>query len=325
MERRRAFIEYASILKEAEEWLDAGYRGSAREMPVRPPAGREPKDPPVRGVGGGTQATASPTFGRVTGRIDAPAAVSPAFPRAAGRVDSPGVPGASGEADYPAAPDGSGGDLPISPGFSAFSRGEGGEGGGAELRPGSPDAAELSRIASEIRDCRKCNLHLTRENTVPGFGPADCLLMVITPAPGDSAAEGDSPLPPFEDEYLGKWLTALELRPGRDVFITPAVKCRTPGGRPPAPGESAACAGYLHRQYRAAAPRAVLALGASACGSLTGSPADFPALVGRDWNWGGVPALVLWTPAEVLANPARLRSPVWESLKRLKAAWNALS
>ena len=305
MERRRAFTEYASILKEAEEWLDAGYRGSAREMPVRLPAGREPKDPPEKGGRGGTQATASPTFGRVTGRIDAP-----------------GVPAASGEADYPAAPGGSRGDLPISPGFSAFARGEG---GGAELRPGSPDAAELSRIASEIRDCRNCNLHLTRENTVPGFGAADCLLMVITPAPGDSASEGDSPLPPFEDEYLGKWLTALELRPGRDVFITPAVKCRTPGGRPPAPGESAACAGYLHRQYRAAAPRAVLALGASACGSLTGSPADFPALVGRDWNWGGVPALVLWTPAEVLANPARLRSPVWESLKRLKAAWNALS
>lgn len=303
MERRRAFTEYASILKEAEEWLDAGYRGSAREMPVRLPDGREPKDPSVRGE-------------------RTPAAAPSAFGRAAGRIDAPGVPAASGEADYPAAPGGSRGDLPISPGFSAFARGEG---GGAELRPGSPDAAELSRIASEIRDCRNCSLNLTRENTVPGFGPADCLLMVITPAPADSAAEGDSPLPPFEDEYLGKWLTALELRPGRDVFITPAVKCRTPGGRPPAPGESAACAGYLHRQYRAAAPRAVLALGASACGSLTGSPADFPALVGRDWNWGGVPALVLWTPAEVLANPARLRSPVWESLKRLKAAWNALS
>ena len=249
-------------------------------------------------------------------------------------TDSPGVPADSGEADYPAAPGGSREDFPVSPGFSAFAaafRGAGGGYGRGEAgppgmgRPVSSDSAELPRIAAEIRDCRNCSLNLTRENTVPGFGPADCLLMVITPAPADSAAEGDSPLPPFEDEYLGKWLTALELRPGRDVFITPAVKCRTPGGRPPAPGESAACAGYLHRQYRAAAPRAVLALGASACGSLTGSPADFPALVGREWNWGGVPALVLWTPAEVLANPARLRSPVWESLKRLKAAWNALS
>ena len=306
MERRRAFTEYASILKEAEEWLDAGYRGSAREMPVRLPAGRESKDPPVRGEG-------------------APAAAPSAFGRAAGRIDAPGGSAASGEADYPAAPGGSRGGVPVSPGFSAFTGGERGAGGGAAPVPGSPDAAELSRIASEIRDCRNCSLNLTRENTVPGFGPAGCLLMVITPAPADSAAEGDSPLPPFEDEYLGKWLTALELRPGRDVFITPAVKCRTPGGRPPAPGESAACAGYLHRQYRAAAPRAVLALGAAACGSLTGSPADFPALVGREWNWGGVPALVLWTPAEVLANPARLRSPVWESLKRLKAAWNALS
>ena len=282
MERRQAFIEYGAILKEVEEWLDGGYRGSAQEMPVRPPSLRKSTDSP--GVAAGAAGGSAVGSGA--------AGVSPAAFRGAG----------------------AGG---------GYGRGKAGPPGVGRLV--SSDSAELPRIAAEIRNCRNCNLHLTRENTVPGFGPADCLLMVITPAPGDSAAEGDSPLPPFEDEYLGKWLTALELRPGRDVFITPAVKCRTPGGRPPAPGESAACAGYLHRQYRAAAPRAVLALGASACGSLTGSPADFPALVGREWNWGGVPALVLWTPAEVLANPARLRSPVWESLKRLKAAWNVLS
>ena len=325
MERRQAFIEYGAILKEVEEWLDGGYRGSAEDMPVRPPALREPADSPGASASGPAGVTDSSAAAGAAGVSGAAAA----FGAGAGGAAAAGF---SGAAASPAALRGPGGPgasvVPDSPGVPGAAGRFGGPGaaGPPEVgRPASSDAAELPRIAAEIRECRDCNLHLTRENTVPGYGPADCLLMVITPAPGDSAAENDSPLPPFEHEYLWKWLTALELRPGPDVFITPAVKCRTPGGRPPLGTESAACAGYLHRQYRAAAPRAVLALGASACASLTGSPADFPALVGRQWNWGGVPALVLWTPAEVLANPARLRSPVWESLKRLKAAWNALS
>ena len=291
----------------------AGSGAAASPAAFKGPRG--PSGPSGAGAAGVTDSSAAAGAAGFSGAAASPAVApaalrGPGGPGASVVPDSPGVPGAAGRFGGPGA---------------AGPRGRG-EAGPPEVgRPASSDAAELPRIAAEIRECRDCNLHLTRENTVPGYGPADCLLMVVTPAPGDSAAENDSPLPPFEHEYLWKWLTALELRPGPDVFITPAVKCRTPGGRPPLGTESAACAGYLHRQYRAAAPRAVLALGASACASLTGSPADFPALVGRQWNWGGVPALVLWTPAEVLANPARLRSPVWESLKRLKAAWNALS
>lgn len=190
---------------------------------------------------------------------------------------------------------------------------------------GSPESSStLQQIAGEIAGCRNCNLYLIRQSTVPGIGSIGATLMIVTAPPSDGAGETDSPLPLYEIEYLGKWLTALGLQTGRDTFITPAVKCRTPGGRPPHPDESGACAGYLRRQYKEVKPRAILALGAAACGALTGNPADFPSLVGRDWTWGAVPALVLWTPAEVLANPGRLREPVWESLKRLKVAWNAV-
>jgi uracil-DNA glycosylase family 4 len=197
-----------------------------------------------------------------------------------------------------------------------------------EPRPPHPEdsasAADLVAIAAEAASCRACNLHLTRANTVPGIGGTDVTLMVITPPPADGAGEDMSPLAPYEAEYLGKWLTALGLNPATDMFITPAVKCRTPGGRPPSRAETESCSLFLRRQYKAVNPRAVLALGAAACGALTGDGSDFPSLVGRDWIWGSVPALVLWTPAEVLANPERLRKPVWDGLQRLKAAWNAV-
>lgn len=188
----------------------------------------------------------------------------------------------------------------------------------------STESSSLSMIADEIRNCQRCNLSLVRNNTVPGIGTQGALLMVVTAAPADSAREDMSPLAQHEQEYVEKWLRALDLNPQRDAFFTPAVKCRTPAGRPPEPEEAAACAPYIQRQFQSINPRAVLALGAAACGALTGSSREFPALVSREWLWGGVPALVLWTPSEVLANPKRLRKPVWEALQRLKVAWNAL-
>ena len=193
-----------------------------------------------------------------------------------------------------------------------------------QVEPGTGNAAALSDIAGDIRTCESCNLYLIRKNTVPGRGAAGARLMVVTPPPIEGAGEDSTPLSVHENTYLGKWLTALGLNLERDVFITPAVKCHTPGGRPPHTEEAASCAGYLRRQYEAVAPRAVLALGDGACGALSGDIRDFPILVGKGWTWGAVPALILWTPAEVLAHPARLRRPVWEALQRFKAAWDAL-
>jgi len=190
--------------------------------------------------------------------------------------------------------------------------------------PGSDfQTSSLKEIGVEISGCSGCNLYLTRQSTVPGVGVSAATLMIVTPPPSDAAGFDSVPLPPYEYEYLVKWLSALKLDPRQDIFITPAVKCRTPGGRPPHQEESEACAAFLRKQYKEVKPRAILALGDASCASLTGNPADFPSLVGRDWTWGSVPALVLWTPAEVLANP-RLRKPVWDSLQRLKAAWNAI-
>ena len=190
--------------------------------------------------------------------------------------------------------------------------------------PGSDDSDTLFNISSDIARCHRCNLYLTREQTVPGVGIQRATLMVVTAPPIDSAGAQSSPLSPYEQEYLDKWLKALELDTQNDVFITPAVKCRTPGARPPHREELISCSFYLGRQYRSVRPKAILALGAAATAALTGKPADFHSLVGRDWSWGSIPALVLWTPAEVLASPGRLRAPVWKALQRLRKAWDAI-
>ncbi len=187
----------------------------------------------------------------------------------------------------------------------------------------SDAATRLTNIADEIKACTKCNLNLIRKHTCPGRGRVAATLMVVTPPPGQEATEESSPFPSYEDEYLTKWLIALKLNPDTDAFITPTVKCHTPGRRPPQAEEAEACGGYLRRQVSAVAPKAILALGDAACGALTGNPRDFPSLVGKEWTWGNIPALVLWPPAEVLSQPNRLRRPVWQALQRFKAAWDA--
>ena len=181
----------------------------------------------------------------------------------------------------------------------------------------------INLINKEIAACKNCNLYLIRNNAVFGKGSENPVLMIIAPPPYDGAPENGNPMLPYEEEYLNKWLKAVDIDPEKQVFITPCVKCRTPGGRNPYRDEVSECSSFLRRQYKELKPKAVLALGDAACGALTGNSNDFPSLVAADWTWGAVPALVLWTPAEVLTNPEKFRKPVWLALQKLKEAWSS--
>src|ERR1035437_10505873 len=66
--------------------------------------------------------------------------------------------------------------------------------------------ARLEEIASQVRACILCPLHLTRTQGVPGTGPATARLMAVGEAPGENedregrpfvgaAGRGAPPLP----------------------------------------------------------------------------------------------------------------------------------
>lgn len=292
MNRQEILSEYARILNQAEQWLIEGYMVSDDQITIDPKALQKS---PIPGSGQNShQKKQNPV-------------------ESASSTESPAPPGSSDQ------------HRRVNQ-IRAYTKTQSrDDSDAAKVHRFVSSSPMLQEIAAEIHECRLCKLNLFRNNTVPGIGNAGATLMVITGPPADGAGEDMNPLAPYEEEYLAKWLNALELDPHKDVFYTPVVKCRTAGGRPPQQQEIEACSAYLYRQINAVAPKALLALGASACAALDGSLDSFPALVAGDWNWKGIPALVLWSPAEVLANPGRLRRPVWESLQRLKAAWNALS
>ncbi len=124
-------------------------------------------------------------------------------------------------------------------------------------------------IREEVTSCKKCGLHATRTNAVPGAGACDADVMFVGEAPGRGEdARGE----PFVGAAGTKLAGALH-RAGfsRDmVYITNVVKCRPPGNRTPTAPERQACSGHLRAEIEAVRPRIICILGNTAFGSILG-------------------------------------------------------
>ncbi len=118
----------------------------------------------------------------------------------------------------------------------------------------------LDEIGEEIRRCKRCPLHLTRTNAVPGEGNPRARIVFVGEAPGRNE---DLQGRPFVGA-AGKLLTELLEKIGltrEEVFITNVVKCRPPNNRDPRPEEISACLPFLERQLRIIDPEVIVALG----------------------------------------------------------------
>ncbi|MGB9827625.1 MAG: uracil-DNA glycosylase family protein, partial [Thermosphaera sp.] len=112
---------------------------------------------------------------------------------------------------------------------------------------------EWSGIFNEIRSCRKCRLHESRTNPVPGEGPLTARVVVIGEAPGRKEDESGTPFVGSAGKFLNTLLESAGLK-REEVFITNIVKCRPPGNRKPRRDEISQCLGYLSRQLRLLKP-----------------------------------------------------------------------
>jgi DNA polymerase len=128
-------------------------------------------------------------------------------------------------------------------------------------------AAELEKIADEVRKCGKCGLGSTRTNAVPGEGNANARIMFVGEAPGaDEDAQG-RPFVGRAGQLLDRVIEACGLKRS-DVFIGNILKCRPPENRDPRPEEIISCLPYLQRQIETINPEVIVALGAHAARTL---------------------------------------------------------
>jgi uracil-DNA glycosylase family 4 len=168
-------------------------------------------------------------------------------------------------------------------------------------------------ITEEITACKKCSLHKTRTNVVPGQGKMSPDIMFIGEAPGaDEDAQGLS----FVGR-AGKLLTKMIVAMGYtrdDVFIGNILKCRPPDNRTPVPEEIAMCIPYLLRQIAVLRPKVIVALGGTAVRGLLKDETPISKLRGKWTEFAGVPLMPTYHPAYLLRSPSAKRDS-WADLQ----------
>ncbi|MFX1416106.1 MAG: uracil-DNA glycosylase [Promethearchaeota archaeon] len=174
---------------------------------------------------------------------------------------------------------------------------------------------ELAIVHQEILDCRRCPLHVSRRNAVPGEGSIDARVMFVGEAPGVKEDESGRPFVGRSGSLLTDMIAEIGL--SRDeVFTTSVLKSRPPGNRAPRKNEIEACVAYLHRQIDIIRPRVIVLLGGVAVSSVIGRWKISEAH-GRIYEVEGRKFFVTYHPAAALRFP-KLRETMRKDFSTLK-------
>jgi len=179
----------------------------------------------------------------------------------------------------------------------------------------------LRALADQVHICLECRLAESRRLAVVGEGPLDAELLWVGEAPGAAEDRAGRPFVGASGRFLRREMEAAGLDPAR-MYITNVVKCRPPGNRKPRPDEIAICTAlYLVRQVDLIAPRALVALGATAAEALLAGEVRMTAEHGT-WRHDGdlsrrpLPVFITYHPAAALRNE-RWREEMRADLRKL--------
>ena len=167
-----------------------------------------------------------------------------------------------------------------------------------------------------MKECKKCDLYLTRKNAVFGKGSNGHKLVIIGEAPGKDEDETGEPFVGRAGQLLSKMLSAININ-REDVFICNVLKCRPPSNRDPKPDEIAKCSYYLDKQLEFLKPKYILALGRIAALRLLKIESPMKELREKIYSYNGIPVLVTYHPSALLRNSS-WKYPAWEDLKKLR-------
>jgi uracil-DNA glycosylase family protein len=139
-----------------------------------------------------------------------------------------------------------------------------------------PRSRKLPALRTAAAGCRGCELWRGATQTVFGAGPAAAELMLVGEQPGDREDREGEPFVGPAGLLLRRALADAEIDPDA-AYITNAVKhfkWKPRGKRrlhqTPRVGEVLACRPWLEAELEAVAPRALVALGATAARSVFG-------------------------------------------------------
>jgi DNA polymerase len=162
----------------------------------------------------------------------------------------------------------------------------------------------LASVRREAADCRACPLWRDATQTVFGEGSARAALMLVGEQPGDHEDRSGHPFVGPAGTILDEALEQAGIARSA-VYTTNAVKhfkYRARGKRRihqrPSAAEQTACRPWLERELGLVAPRAVVALGATAAHALIGRATAIGQNRGRPLEGA------LYSPVLVTAHPS---------------------
>ena len=167
-------------------------------------------------------------------------------------------------------------------------------------------------LQSAVSACMGCGLSQGRQQAILGEGPATSDWMVVGDAPGEDEDKAGSSFAGPAGQLLDNMLKALGLSRSQ-VYITHALKCRTPTGRSASQVEVSHCATYLARQVALVQPKVILAMGRTAALALLQSAEPLGKLRAEVQSFQGVPVVVTYPPAYLLRNQAD-KAKAWADL-----------
>ena len=172
--------------------------------------------------------------------------------------------------------------------------------------PFVPKTTDLSELREAAKGCRGCDLYKNATQTVFGEGPRAAEMLLVGEQPGDvEDAEGHVFVGPA-GRMLDRALEDLGI-PRDKLYLTNAVKHFkwVPKGKrrihqTPRASEMRACRPWLEAEIDALRPKLIVALGATALGSLMGDQAKVMRDRGRIMESVYGPCLITVHPSSLL-------------------------
>ena len=171
---------------------------------------------------------------------------------------------------------------------------------------------DWAQLQSAVAACTGCGLSQSRQQAILGEGLASADWMIVGDAPGEEEDQAARSFAGAAGQLLDNMLKALSLT-REQVYLTHALKCRTPVGRNASQVEVSHCATYLARQVELVQPKVILAMGRTAALALLQSAEPLGKLRSQVQSFRGVPVVVTYPPAYLLRNQAD-KAKTWADL-----------
>ena len=171
---------------------------------------------------------------------------------------------------------------------------------------------DWTQLQPAVSSCTGCGLSQTRQQAILGEGLASADWMIVGDAPGEEEDKEARSFAGPAGQLLDNMLKALSLT-REQVYLTHALKCRTPVGRNASQVEVSHCATYLARQVELVQPKVILAMGRTAALALLQSAEPLGKLRSQVQSFKGVPVVVTYPPAYLLRNQAD-KAKAWADL-----------